>query len=214
MEFDFAELPQASRYKLMASAITPRPIAWVTSQSAQGVLNAAPYSFFNMMGDAPPTIALGLLQRDTGGSKDTATNILETGEFVVNLVCEAQAEAMNITCADAPPEINELELAGLETLLSRSVKPPRIAGTPASFECVTLHALETGPGQTVVIGQVLVAHIDDAFLVDLERLHIDTPAMRLIARMHGRGWYTRSTDLFQIERPTYADLFAKASEQR
>ncbi|AJP70792.1 flavin reductase family protein [Sphingomonas hengshuiensis] len=201
MEFDLEALPQAARYKVMSSAITPRPIAWVTSCSAAGIRNAAPYSFFNMMGDSPPTVALGLLRREGDGHKDTATNILETGEFVINLVPEALAEAMNQTCADVPPEVDELAWAGIATLPSRSVAPPRIAGCPASFECVTLHALETGPGQLVVIGQVRVAHIDDAFVLDADRLHFDTPAMALIGRMHGRGWYARGTDLFQMDRP-------------
>jgi len=91
MEFDLRRMAKPDRYKIMGSSITPRPIAWVTSRSAAGVANAAPYSFFNMMGDDPPTLALGLL-RGPGGFKDTASNIRETGEFVVNLVCEAQAE--------------------------------------------------------------------------------------------------------------------------
>ena len=92
--------------------MTPRPIAWVTTLSEDGVINAAPYSFFNVLGHEPPTLALGLLA-GKGRFKDTATNILATGEFVVNLVSEANAEAMNVTCIDAPPDIDELALAGL-----------------------------------------------------------------------------------------------------
>lgn len=212
MKFHLRELPKAARYKLMASSITPRPIAWVTSRSNAGVANAAPYSFFNMMGDDPPTIALGLLCSGEGGFKDTATNIRETGEFVINLVSENQAEAMNITCMDAPPEVDELTCAGLTTLPSAAVTPPRIAGAPVSFECRTLHLLETGPGQSVVIGEVLVVHIDDAFILDPERHHLDTVAMKLIARMHGSGWYARTTDLFQMARPTYAEWLAQADK--
>lgn len=210
MEFDFRDLPPAARYKLMGSAITPRPIAWVSSLSTAGIVNAAPYSFFNMMGDSPPTIALGLLPGANGGFKDSATNIRDTGEFVVNLVCEDQAEAMNVTCMDAPPEVDELACAGLVALPSTAVAPPRIAGAPVSFECRTLHLLETGPGQSVVIGEVLVAHVADAFVLDAKRHHLDTPAMKLIARMHGSGWYARSTDLFQMARPNYAEWLARA----
>lgn len=205
MQFDFSELPQAARYKIMGSAITPRPIAWVTTLSVAGIANAAPYSFFNMMGDDPPTLALGLLRRASGGHKDTAANILETGEFVVNLVSEDLAEAMNLTCMDAPPDVDELGCAGITTLPSTSVAPGRIAGSPASFECRTLHAIETGPGQSVVIGEVLFAHVDDSFMIDAERFHVDTPAMQLIARLHGRGWYARSTDRFQMERPKWEE---------
>lgn len=208
MDFDLRRLPRADRYKIMGSSITPRPIAWVTTRGADGVTNAAPYSFFNMMGDDPPTIALGLLPAAGGGLKDTATNILETGEFVVNLVAEAMAEAMNVTCMDAPRGVDELACAGVGAAPSQAIAPVRIADAPVSFECRTLHAIETGPAQTVVIGEVLVAHVRDDLVLDADRRHLDTPAMGLIARMHGAGWYARSTDLFQMERPTYAAWLA------
>jgi flavin reductase (DIM6/NTAB) family NADH-FMN oxidoreductase RutF len=203
MEFDFRTLAAADRYKILGS-VTPRPIAWVTTQALDGVRNAAPYSFFNVMGHAPPTVALGLLAGEDG-FKDTAANILATGEFVVNLVTETDAAAMNLTCIDAPADIDEIDLAGLSTEPSTTVAPPRIATAPVSLECRTLHALRTGEYQTIIIGEVLVAHVADAFILDAARLHLDTPAMRLIARMHGAGWYARSTDLFQMERPRWAD---------
>ncbi len=204
MLYDLRVLPPASRYKIMSSAITPRPIAWVTTRSAEGVANAAPYSFFNMMGDDPPTLALGLLRGASGSAKDTAENIIATGEFVVHTVTEADAAAMNVTCMDAPRGVDELACAGIATVPSDVVAPPRIPSAPAAFECRTLHRIETGPGQNIVIGEVLVAHIADAFVLDAERLHFDTPAMQLIARLHGSGWYSRQTDLFQMQRPTYA----------
>lgn len=208
MRLDFRTLPAPDRYKILAGSVTPRPIAWVTSQSAAGVRNAAPYSFFNVMGHKPPTIALGLLARPGGGIKDTAANILETGEFVVNLVSEADAPAMNITCMDAPPEVDELVCAGIATLPSEAVAPPRIASAPVSFECRTLQAIATGPAQTIVIGEILVAHVSDAVVLNAERFHLDTPAMNLVGRMHGAGWYARPTDLFQLDRPTYAEWLA------
>ena len=126
MIFDMETLAAQNRYKILTATVTPRPIAWVTTISASGVINAAPFSFFNVMGHEPPTVAIGLL----AGSerfKDTAANILDTGEFVVNLVAERNAEAMNITCIDAPPEIDELTLAGLTPAASQAVRPPRIA---------------------------------------------------------------------------------------
>ena len=141
MEFDLRALEVAKRYKLLASSITPRPIAWVTSRSADGIHNAAPYSFFNMMGSDPPTVVLGLMLRPEGGLKDSAVNITTTGEFVINLVCEADAEAMNLTCIDAPPEVDECALAGLELLPSRLVGPPRIASAPVSLECRVLETV-------------------------------------------------------------------------
>lgn len=208
MLFDFRELPRADRYKILGSSVTPRPIAWVTTRGADGVTNAAPYSFFNVMGDDPPTIALGLLPAKDG-LKDTATNILDTGEFVVNLVSEAMAAAMNVTCMDAPRGVDELALAGVASLPSEVVAAVRIADAPVSFECRVLHAIETGPAQTIVIGEVIVAHVRDDLVLDAERKHLDTPAMALVARMHGAGWYARSTDLFQMERPTYAAWVAE-----
>ena len=209
MQFDMRALPKASRYKILSSCVTPRPIAWITSLSPDGVLNAAPYSFFNMLGDDPLTIAVGLLMHGERRLKDTASNIMATGEFVVNLVDEAHGEAMNLTCVDAPPEVDEIALAGLVISPSVVVAAPRIATVPASFECRTLHAIETGPRQIAVIAEVLYGHLRDAFVQDAERLHIDTPAMKLLARMHGSGWYSRQTDLMQMNRPTWAAINGK-----
>lgn len=208
MQFDLRQMAPPDCYKILGGSVTPRPIAWVTTQSAAGVRNAAPYSFFNVMGHEPPTVALGLLGAVGGGFKDTGANILETGEFVINLVAEADAAAMNLTCMDAPPDVDELDCAGIKTAPSVAIMPPRIASAPVSFECRLLKKFPTGASQIIVIGEVLVAHIADAFLLDADRLHIDAPAMRLVARMHGAGWYTRSTDLFQLERPTYASWIA------
>jgi flavin reductase (DIM6/NTAB) family NADH-FMN oxidoreductase RutF len=204
MLFDMEALEAQNRYKILASTVTPRPIAWVTTLSEDGLINAAPYSFFNALGHEPPTLALGLLA-GKGGFKDTAANILATGEFVVNLVSEKNAEAMNVTCIDAPPDIDELTLAGLTPVRSHAVRPPRIAESPVSFECRTLTSLVTGPRQTIVIGRIVCAHVDDAFVQDRERCYIDTQALRLIGRMHGSGWYARCTDLFQMDRPTWAE---------
>lgn len=203
MDFDFAEMVAADRYKLMSAAITPRPIAWLTTCSSDGIRNAAPYSFFNMMGSEPPLVAIGLMRRPDGSYKDSARNILDTGEFVVNLVGEADAAAMNFTCIDAPPEFDELAQAGIAVTQSTAITPPRIASAPVAMECRLFQSVDAGLS-TVVLGQVLHFHIRDE-LVDAQRLHVDTLAMSLVARMHGAGWYTRCTDLFQLSRPSYAE---------
>jgi len=203
MLFDMESLPAQERYKIMTATIVPRPIAWITTLSRAGIVNAAPFSFFNMMGNDPPTVAIGIMPQN-GRLKDTAANILETGEFVVNLVAEANAEAMNETCIDAPPEIDELALAGLTPLPSGTIAPPRISEAPVAFECRILTSLVTGPLQTIVIGRVLAAHVDDRFVLDAERRYIDTPALNLVARMHASGAYLRSNDLFHMERPSWA----------
>lgn len=208
MEFDFATLSADERYKLMTAAITPRPIAWLTTLSPEGVRNAAPYSFFNMMGSDPPLVAIGMMRRADGRYKDSGRNILESGEFVVNLVSEKDGSAMNFTCIDAPPEFDELEAGNITTIPSSLVAPPRIASAPVSMECRLLHNVDAGR-TTVVLGEVLRYHIRDD-LVDPARLHVDTLAMGLIARMHGAGWYTRCNDLLQHRRPTYADWAASA----
>jgi flavin reductase (DIM6/NTAB) family NADH-FMN oxidoreductase RutF len=204
MEFDLRALPLGARYKLLNSTITPRPIAWVTTLSEAGVLNAAPYSFFNCVGVEPPLVVLGLLKNlVTRELKDTATNILASGEFVVNLVAEADAERMNLTSVDAPADVSEIDYAGIETIPSALVKPPRIATSPVSFECRKVAALDIGTHQTVMIGEILMAHIGDAFVTDAARFYLDTPGMKLIGRTHGAGWYVRNSDAFQIERPRF-----------
>lgn len=210
MLFDMETLPAQERYKIMTATIVPRPIAWITTLSRDGVVNAAPFSFFNMMGNDPPTVAIGIMPQK-GRLKDTAANILETGEFVINLVAEANAEAMNETCIDAPPEIDELALAGLTPLPSGTIAPPRIAEAPVAFECRILTSLVTGPLQTIVIGRVLAAHVDDRFVLDAERRYIDTPGLNLVARMHASGAYLRSNDLFHMERPNWAQRHEQAA---
>ena len=205
MRYKLDELDPQIGYKVMTATVTPRPIAWVTSLSPEGVVNAAPFSFFNVMGHKPPTVAIGVMADPQRGFKDTSRNIVAGGEFVVNLVPESLAEAMNITSMDAPSEVSELDCAGLTQLPSNQIKPPHIAEAPVSFECASHSVMVTGPHQALVVGRVVEIRVDDRFVLNAERGHIDTPALQLIARMHGRGWYARSTDLFKIDRPTYAD---------
>lgn len=200
MNFDMSALTTDERYKLLTASVTPRPIAWVTTQSASGARNAAPYSFFNMMAADPPIVALGLMRRADGSYKDTAANILQTEEFVVNLVTDADAQRMNFSCIDAPPEFDELAAGQIETLPSRHVAPPRIATAPVSLECRLHQHIDLSQASTVVLGEVVVYHIQDRF-IDARNLHVDTMALQLVARLHGSGWYTRSTDCFQLIRP-------------
>ena len=204
MQFDMRALPMVTRYKIVNSTITPRPIAWVTTRSEAGVVNAAPYSFFNCVGTEPPLVTLGLLKDPaTRSLKNTAANIIATGEFVVNLVCEDDAERMNQCSVDAPADVSEIDYAGIETVPSVLVAPPLIASSPVSFECRKVAALDIGALQTVVIGEILMAHVRDEFITDPDRVYFDTPAMKLIGRTHGSGWYVRNSDSFQMDRPRY-----------
>ena len=206
-DFDFETMSQGDRYRIVASTVVPRPIAWVTTQSAAGVVNAAPFSFFNVFGDDPVVVGLGLLQRgagmkEGGAFKDTAANILEHREFVIQLVPERLVAAMNATCIDAPPGVSEVELAGLHTTPSMKVAPPRITESPVAFECRVLHAIPNGAHQVIVLGQVVQAHIARAYLSgDPDRPRIDTPALGLVGRMHGRGVYARTDSTFELDRP-------------
>ncbi len=204
MRFDLDDVGSQNTYKLLAATVMPRPIAWVVTLDEQGRLNAAPYSFFNVMGPSPPTVAIGIMADPERGFKDTARNILDTGEFVVNLVPERLVEAMNITAIDAPRGIDELTLAGLATAPSAHVRPPRIAESPVAFECVSLSSVVTGPSQVVVIGHVLAVHVADDCVLDVERAHIDTPKLDLVARSYGSD-YVRSHDTFSLVRPKWSD---------
>jgi len=205
MFYECAHHPTQFVYKLMTSTVTPRPIAWVSTKSLEGVVNVAPYSFFNVMGSEPATVALGLLRDPERGLKDTAENIQATGEFVVNLVPFDAAEKMNQTAINAPHGVSEMELAGLSPAASSLIRPPRLAEAPVSFECKLHCAVMTGPKQMIAIGQVLAIHIADRFLIDPERGYVDTPKLDLVARMHGGGWYRHGGELFHMDRPVYHD---------
>ena len=200
MLFDFGKIPPREGYKLLVSTITPRPIAWVTSLNAAGHLNAAPFSFFNCFAGDPPVIGIGMGSHEPGRPKDTRVNIRETKEFVVNLVSEDNAEAMNVTAIEFEREVNEIEEARLETIPSVHVKPPRIAASPVSMECSLMQIVELGPDSGLVLGRVLAMHVRDEFVLDPAKHYIDTPKLRLIARMHGTGWYARTSDLFLMGR--------------
>ena len=147
--------------------VGPRPIGWISTRSAQGGLNAAPYSFFTAFNYTPPIVGFSSI-----GYKDSVRNIEQTGEFVWNLVTRPLAEAMNQTCAAAPPEVSEFELAGLTPLPSRLVAPPRIAESPVSFECKLTQLLQLQDMQGeklptwLVLGEVVAVHIAQRLLVN------------------------------------------------
>src|SRR6516225_5946429 len=199
MFYDFAKLDSKERYKLLVSTVTPRPIAWVVSQSKDGVLNAAPFSFFNAFSGEPPVVGMGISSHEPGRPKDTRRNIRETRRFVVNLVSEEAAEAMNVTAIEFEAGVDELAEAGLKTLPSLYVKPPRIAVSPVSMECELLQIVDLGQDNGLVLGRVLAMHVHDDVVLDSAKHYIDTPKMRLIGRMHGTGWYARTTDLFLMD---------------
>jgi flavin reductase (DIM6/NTAB) family NADH-FMN oxidoreductase RutF len=204
MLFDFKEIPSKEHYKLLVSTVTPRPIAWVVSQDAQGVLNAGAFSFFNALSGDPPVVGIGVASYKPGRPKDTRVNIRDTGQFVVNLVCEENAEQMNITAIEFDRGVNELEQAGLHTLPSVRVKPPRIAESPVAMECELMQIVDLGESG-LVLGRIVAMHVRDDLVLDAAKYYIDTPKLKLIGRMHGRGWYARTSDLFEMPRISVSD---------
>jgi flavin reductase (DIM6/NTAB) family NADH-FMN oxidoreductase RutF len=200
MLFDFTKISPPECYKLLVSTVTPRPIAWVVSQDALGRTNAAPFSFFNAFAGDPPVIGIGIGSHHPPAPKDTRANIRATGQFVVNLVGEENAEAMNITAIEFEPGVDEMEKAGLSTFPSVKVKPPRIAESPVSMECELMQIVDLGTDHGLVLGRVVAMHVRDEAVLDAAKHYIDTPKLKLIGRMHGRGWYARTSDLFLMPR--------------
>jgi flavin reductase (DIM6/NTAB) family NADH-FMN oxidoreductase RutF len=204
----FADLSPHERYKLLCAAICPRPIALVTSISGSGVVNAAPFSFFNVFSEDPALIVLGLQHRPapSGGKpvlKDTTRNIAANGMFVVNMVDEALADAMNITAIDFPPDVSEIDAAGLTLLPGVTIPVPYIAEAPVAFECRKTVALGFSPHRELVIGEVVRIHAR-AGLIDATTLRLDIDAYRPVGRMFGNS-YARQSDRFDLTRESYAE---------
>lgn len=199
MELDLETQFADRAYPILASLVTPRPIAFVTTLSPEGNINAAPFSFFNLLGADPPILAFAPGDRDERTPKDTALNIRLTHEFVVNLVDESLAEAMNKCAASLPYGVNELEQAGLHAAPSSTVKPPRIVEAPASLECKEWGTLQIGDNR-VVIGLIKRVHVRDE-LFDPTKRRVVTEKLSFIGRMASPHWYTRTRDRFEMIRP-------------
>jgi flavin reductase (DIM6/NTAB) family NADH-FMN oxidoreductase RutF len=199
MELDLEQEYADRAYQILASLVTPRPIALVTTVGPEGQVNAAPFSFFNVLGADPPILALAPGDRPDGTPKDTARNIRLTHEFVVNLVDEALAEPMNQCAASLPYGESELAHAGLHTAASTTVKPPRIAESPVSLECREWGTLHIGDNR-VVIGLVRRLHLRDE-LFDREKKRVFSEKLLLIGRMSSPNWYCRTRDRFEMVRP-------------
>jgi flavin reductase (DIM6/NTAB) family NADH-FMN oxidoreductase RutF len=199
--FDFEVLAARNRYKLLTATVTPRPIAWIVSQNQDGALNAAPFSFFNVVCADPATVCIGIGSHVGGRDKDTLSNIRASGEFVINLVTEADAEAMNTTAAVFPTGVDELSEAGIHSAPSNSVAPPRIASSPVSLECRMVEVVDLSEHNHLVIARILGMHVVDHAIKNPERYWIDTAKLKLVGRMESPGWYTRTSDRFMMNVP-------------
>ena len=200
MQIDLAALSVLEGYKLLSNLVVPRPIAWVTSADAHGRLNLAPFSFFNLLGSDPPIVAIGVGNDSRGQPKHTATNIAATREFVVNLVTEELMDAMNLTAADFPEGISEVEAAGLHTIRSVKIHVPRIAESKVSLECTLEQDLRIGTNH-IILGQVLIVHIEDAMIDKAHHVHGFSP----IGRLGSPSWYARTDRKFELPRIKYSE---------
>src|SRR5215813_6260128 len=210
MKFDFGSLTEETRYKLMLATVLPRPIAWVTSLDGNGVVNAAPFSFFNAFGTEPPTLAIGVGRNSPTQPKDTALNIRATEEFVINLVPYSAAEKMRASSMPFPSHVSEVSAVGLSTSPSEKVAPPRISESPAAFECRFMQEIRLG-NFSLILGRIVMLHVRDEAVLDADRLHINAANMDLIGRMEGNR-YTLTRDKFEPSAELGLALMAKHKE--
>ncbi len=182
-------------YRLLNSVVVPRPIAWVSSTSADGIDNLAPHSFFTVSSADPPVV-----QFTSVGRKDTLTNVLGTGEFVVNLAPEQLFEQVNASATDFPPDRDEFAEVGVDREPSLRVRPPRVAESPVAIECV-LRGTEDFGASVVVFGTVVLISIDESVLIDG---HPEIRLLRPLARLGKREWSTIG-EIRELERSRFAD---------
>ena len=201
MQFDPEQLQQKDIYKLLTGLIIPRPIAWVSTINEEGIPNLAPFSYFNAVGDDPPHLMFSV-SRSGNLNKDTLSNILKNKEFVVNMVTEDLAEKMNSTAHALPPHESEFEFADVKSSPSTKVKPPLVAESPVSMECVLVHHYNleqhNNGGSTIIIGRVVHFHINDNVLLD--NFHVNLENYKPISRLAGSN-YAKLGSLFTIKRP-------------
>lgn len=199
-----SDLSARDMYKIMSSTVVPRPIAWVSTQSSDGILNAAPFSFFMGITSTPPLFAIAIDSTDDGGKKDTLCNIEELNEFVINVVTEEAAEKMNITAIDFPPELSEFDEAEITPVPSQIVAPPRIKESPVSYECKLVQIIPLGnPVTYLVIGEAVLVHVRDDLVFDGTK--IDIGKMRPVGRLVGNDYvYVREEQFFQLIRGKYS----------
>ena len=213
MYYETASNDHGLRYNPIKACVVPRPIGWITTLNNAGLVNLAPFSFFNVLSYDPPFVLFSAGGHEAdGGKKDTVRNVEATGEFVYNMATWAQKDQMNETARIVERGVDEMAAAGLEPLHSRLVRPPRVKGSPVHFEC-RLHQIVKLPGRQpsgehhVVIGQVVAIHIDDAALTADGR--IDIPRIRPIARL-GYKDYVSVEAMFQMEKRSPEDLVKPA----
>ena len=211
LSYDPNSLSQHDRYKLLISLVIPRPIALVTTLSKTGLVNAAPFSFFNLFSESPPLAVLGLQVKPEGGLKDTAAHIRDQGEFVINLVDEALGEQMNQCAVDFPSEISEIDVAKLNLRPSEKIKTPWIAEAPAALECRHYTTLEVSAARRLAIGEIVHVHVR-AGLWDTDKMRIDMTQYRPLARLFG-NYYASLSEPFTHVRKSFEEWEKEQNEK-
>jgi flavin reductase (DIM6/NTAB) family NADH-FMN oxidoreductase RutF len=204
--FDPEHMDATAVYHLLNALVIPRPIAWVSTISAEGVPNLAPHSYFTAVSSRPPMVCFS-----SGGEKDTLRNLRHSGDFVVNVVPEELAHEMNLTSADFPPGESEFAASGLTPTPSARVRAPRLLESPASLECVVEREVEVGDVPNIVVfGRVVAMHVAERVMEDGR---VEVSKIRPVGRLSGSG-YSWTREFFRMERPTYAGLKAEWESQK
>lgn len=200
LSIDPVSMSERENYKFLIGSIIPRPIAFVTTISKEGVLNGAPFSYFNIVSSNPPMISLSI-QRSAGREKDTARNITESKEFVIHIVDEGNVEKVNKTASNLPPDQSEIELANLTPIESLIISVPGVKEAKIRMECTLEHSLELGgsdtPGCDFIIGKIVQFHVDNDIY---ENGRIDPRGLAAVSRLAGNN-YARIGEIFEIDRP-------------
>ena len=189
MEIAFQSLDERLRYKMLAALVVPRPIAWISTRSGNGVANCAPFSFFNVVSSDPPLLVINIGTREDGGMKHSLKNILRTGEFVVNLVDEATANAMHVSSGEYGEDESEFDATGLTPVPCAVVQHPRIAEAPVSFECRLWKHMELPHARAIVFGEIVHLHARDG-LIDQQTHRIVDNAYEPVGRLYANGYCT------------------------
>ncbi len=194
--FDMTDAASRDRYKLLSGLVVPRPIGWIGTTRADGSYNLAPFSFFNVVSSNPPVVLFSG-GRHSDRPKDTTTLATETGEFSVNIVSESVVEAMAVTSGSFTAEDDEFEIAGLTAVPGAKTGAPLVAESPANLECRVRQAIELGENTSLIIGDVVAIHVEEAVL---DGTRIDNDALRAVGRMAG-ATYIDTRARFEVNRP-------------
>ncbi len=200
MEFNPDTLEASAIYKLLTGSIIPRPIGWISTIDEKGINNLAPFSYFNMIGDDPPHVMFST-RRDNNTNKDTLNNVLNTKQFVVNMVTEELVEQMNATAQMVPSEVDEFQLVGVTPTPSTKIKPMRVQESPIQFECELVHHYflknHKQGGACIMIGRIVMMHFDEKVMLDNYKINMET--YKPVSRLAGSN-YSKIGEIFSIKR--------------